>query len=392
MAIKDTGAEEARQQAERGQELGPQRSPTIQLPNVDIKLVRLFFIAAFILIGMSLARPETFPTLTNFRSMSVQFPEIGILALAIMITMLSGGIDLSVTAIANFSGILAAFTLGRLVDPMLSTAEVLPGILVAIAVAISVGALCGLFNGLLVAYFNLTPILATLGTLSLYTGFSYVLTKGSAIFGVPQLLFLGGGDIVGVPIPLLVFAALALMLSILLGRTAFGFKLYMLGSNPVAARFSGLGNKRLLVQTYVISGVLGAVTGLIFLARNNSAKADYGSSYILQAILVAILGGVNPYGGFGKVSGLVLAILSLQFLSTGLNMLLVQYSGSAFFREFAFGALLLLVMALDNLPQLRRRRPRPGKIAERPAVTGAKRSDSGRAPAVRSRTNTPPDL
>jgi simple sugar transport system permease protein len=123
----------------------------------------------------------------------------------------------------------------------------------------------------------------------------------------------------------------------------------------------------MLVQTYVISGLLGSMAGIIFLARNNSAKADYGSSYILQAILVAILGGINPYGGFGKISGLVLAILSLQFLSTGLNMLLVQYSGSTFFREFAYGALLLLVMAVDNLPQLRRRRTRPRELpAEAP--------------------------
>jgi simple sugar transport system permease protein len=349
--MNDTDAKEV-----RGHKPGPHRSTALQLPNFDIKLVRLFFIVAFILVAMSLARPETFPTLTNFRSMAVQFPEIGILALAIMITMLSGGIDLSVTAVANFTGILAAFTLGSLVTPTMSTAEALPSILAAIAVAIAVGALCGLFNGLLIAYFNITPILATLGTLSLYTGFSYVLTKGSAILGVPQFLFMGDGDLLGVPVPLIVFAALALVLAILFGRTAFGFKLYMLGSNPVASRFSGLGNKRLLVQTYVTSGVLGAIAGLIFLARNNSAKADYGSSYILQAILVAILGGVNPYGGSGKISGIVLAILSLQFLSTGLNMLLVQYSGSTFFREFAYGALLLLVMAVDNLPQLRRRR------------------------------------
>lgn len=326
--------------------------------NFDIKLVRLFVIALFIFIAMSLAKPETFPTLTNFRSMSVQFPEIGILALAIMITMLTGGIDLSVTAIANFTGILAAFTLGSLVTPTMSPTEALPGIVAAIAVSILVGAVCGLFNGILVAYFNITPILATLGTLSLYTGFSYVLTNGTAIFAVPQFLFIGAGDIVGVPVPLLIFGALALILSILLGRTAFGLKLYMLGSNPVASRFSGIGNRRMLIQTYMISGVLGAIAGIVFLARNNSAKADYGSSYILQAILVAILGGVNPYGGFGKISGLVLAILSLQFLSTGLNMLLIQYSGSTFFREFAYGALLLLVMAVDNVPQLRRTRRR----------------------------------
>jgi simple sugar transport system permease protein len=105
----------------------------------------------------------------------------------------------------------------------------------------------------------------------------------------------------------------------------------------------------------VLSSVLAAVAGMIFLARNNSAKPDYATSYVLQAILVAILGGINPNGGFGRVSGLVLAILGLQFLSTGFNMLLVTYSGSNFFKEFAWGALLLLVMVIDALPPLRRR-------------------------------------
>lgn len=348
---------------EVGLERGSQRAAAFRFANLDIKLVRLAVIAAVIFVAMSVAKPETFPTLTNFRSMAVQFPEIGILALAIMITMLTGGIDLSVTAIANFTGILAAFTLGALVGPDLSGPQALPGILAAIAVSLAVGALAGLFNGLLVAFFNITPILATLGTLSLYTGFSYVLTGGTAIFGVPQFLFIGDGDILGVPIPLVVFGVLAAVLSVLYGRTAFGFKLYMLGSNPVASRFSGINNHRMLIRTYVISGLLGAAAGLIFLARNNSAKADYGSSYILQAILVVILGGINPYGGFGKITGLVLALLSLQFLSTGLNMLLVQYSGSTFFREFAYGALLLLVMAVDNLPDLRRRRARGPQLA-----------------------------
>ncbi|MGE5139700.1 MAG: ABC transporter permease [Rudaea sp.] len=334
-------------------------APVLRLGNVDIKLARLFVIALFILVAMSLAKPDIFPTVTNFKSMSVQFPEIGILALAIMITMLTGGIDLSVTAIGNLTGILATFVLARMITPDMSQVQAIPGILAAIGFALLAGALCGLLNGLLIAIIGITPILATLGTLYLFTGFCYVLTNGPAVFGVAQFQFIGGGDVLGLPIPLLIFAAAALILSILFSRTAFGIKLYMLGSNPTASRFSGIGNRRMLIQTYVISGLLGATAGIIFLGRNNSAKADYGSSYVLQAILVAILGGINPYGGFGKISGLVLAILSLQFLNTGLNMLLVQYSGSFFFNEFAYGALLLLVMAIDKLPPIHLARGSP---------------------------------
>jgi simple sugar transport system permease protein len=103
----------------------------------------------------------------------------------------------------------------------------------------------------------------------------------------------------------------------------------------------------MLIRTYVLSGLLGALAGLLIIARTNSAKEDYGSSYVLLAILIAILGGVNPSGGFGRIAGLVLAVLSLQFLSTGLSMLLIGISGSNFFKEFAWGAVLVIVMAID---------------------------------------------
>jgi simple sugar transport system permease protein len=315
---------------------------------------------ALILVGMSAALPSRFPTIDNFQSMSVQFPEIGILAIAIMLTMLTGGIDLSIIGIANLSGILAALTLTWLVPPeVTSLATAIFGVVAAIVVALAVGSLCGLLNGLLVANVGITPILATLGTMSLFTGFGIVITKGTAVFAIPEFLYIGGGVVLGVPVPLLIFAAIAMLFSVILNRTAFGFRLYLFGTNPTAARFSGISAKQILIRTYILSGVLAAVAGIIFLSRNNSAKPDYASSYVLQAILVVILGGVNPSGGFGKISGLVLAILALQFLSTGFNMLLITYSGSNFFKEFAWGAVLLLVMVIDSIPQLRARKGRP---------------------------------
>jgi simple sugar transport system permease protein len=164
--------------------------------------------------------------------------------------------------------------------------------------------------------------------------------------------------------PLLIFALAAIFFALLLNRTAFGLRLVLLGTNPTAARFSGINSQRVLIWTYVLSGVLAAIAGIIFLGRNNSAKSDYATSYVLQAILVAILGGVNPYGGFGRVGGVVLAVLGLQFLSTGFNMLLLTYSGSNFFKEFAWGLLLLLVMVIDALP----RRSKPTQPVDTPGA------------------------
>ncbi len=224
------------------------------------------------------------------------------------------------------------------------------------AVALVVGSACGIFNGFLIARVGIPPILATLGTLSLYQGFSYVITGGPAIL-TTQFAALGGGSVLGIPLPVILFAALALVFSIILRRTTFGFQVYMYGSNTRAARFSGININSLLVRTYWLAGVTAAVAGIVFLARTNSAKGDYGESFVLLTVLISILGGVSYNGGFGTIAGVVLAVLSLQFLSTGLNMLMLEMSGSSgsqFFRQFAWGALLLIVMVVNYYSEQRR--------------------------------------
>ena len=131
----------------------------------------------------------------------------------------------------------------------------------------------------------------------------------------------------------------------------------MLGTNPTAALFSGINNDRVLLRTYWLAGLIAGIAGIIFLARTNSAKPDFGASFILLTVLIAILGGVSYTGGFGTVSGLVLAVLSIQFLSTGLNMLMLMWfpsSAAIFFRQFAWGGLLLGVMVLNYYTEKRR--------------------------------------
>jgi simple sugar transport system permease protein len=150
--------------------------------------------------------------------------------------------------------------------------------------------------------------------------------------------------------------------ALILNRTSYGFNAYMYGTNATAARFSGISNTRVLMRTYWLTGVLAAVAGLVFVARVNSAKADYGESFVLLSVLICVLGGVSVNGGFGGVGGLVLAVLSLQFLSTGLNMYLLEVfgsSGSTFFRQFAWGALLLLVMVMNYYVEQRRQKTVP---------------------------------
>jgi len=310
----------------------------------DTNLLRLLIITLFVFITMSLLNTSRFFTIQNLTSMSFQFPELGLFALAIMLSLITEGIDLSVVSIANLSGILAALILTKAIPQNASDLSGILWIALAVLTALTTGLLGGLLNGLLITRAGITPILTTLGTMQLYMGLAFVITKGPAVYGYPESFLMLGNSMIWIfPIPLLLFIIIALALGLVLKWTRFGFNLYMLGTNEAAARFSGMRINVMMIKTYMLSGFLSALAGLIMIARTNSAKADYGSSYLLQAVLVAILGGVNPSGGFGTVSGVVIAVLALQFLSSGFNML--RFSN--FTTEFTWGILLLVVMVIN---------------------------------------------
>lgn len=310
---------------------------------MDSNLIRLLVILIVVTVLMSLLNP-TFFTGGTFSSMGFSFPEFGIMAIATMLAMLSGGIDLSLVGTANLAGIVSGLIFTKL---MPKDADPAGYILLAILVAFAVGALAGLFNGFNIAKIGIPPILATLGAQQLFIGLAKGITGGPAVFGFPEAFTnLGVNSIFGViPIPLLIFAVFVIIFFVALNKTTYGLKLYLMGTNPKASAFAGVNNDKILMKTYMFCGMMAAFSGLIIMARSNSAKADYGMSYTLQVILIAVLGGVNPSGGFGKISGVVLSVLILQFLSTGFTML--QFPSTA--RGFIWGAVLLIVMIANFL-------------------------------------------
>lgn len=306
---------------------------------------RLLIIACAVFVFMSILSPDRFLSGQNLTSMAFQFPEFAILALAMTITMMTGGIDLSVVGVANLSAVVAALILTQFAGPEMATGQSLMWLGFAVAAALCIGAAAGLVNGSLVAFFGLPPILATLGSGLVFTGLAIAMTGGSAVMGFPgAVAWIGNESVLGVPVPLILFGLLAIGLHLLLTRTAFGLRVSMYGANPLAALYAAVDINRLLLKVYVIAGMLASTAGLVIMSRANSAKADYGSSYLLLAVLIAVLGGVNPYGGYGRVVGVVLAVLSMQFLSSGLNMLQV----SNFARELIWGVLLIFVMVINN--------------------------------------------
>lgn len=318
----------------------------------DTGIRRLVVIFVISFAALSIMKPDIFLTKSYQVNILYLFPEFGILALGMMLCMISAGIDLSVVATANLTGILCCMFLVKAIPPGSSTLYSALMLVVALLLGLVIGAVCGALSATLIAKVGIPPILATLGTSDLVLGSALALTKGSAISDIPPILSTVGTKIIGgvLPVTLLVFVACAIVVSFILRRKTFGFKLYMMGSNPKASTFSGVNNDKIIYQAYITSGMLSAVAGLMMCARFNSARADFGTSYTMQAILICVLGGVNPNGGFGTVRGVTLAILILQVLSSGFNMF---PSISNFYRDLIWGAVLILVMAYNYISNSR---------------------------------------
>lgn len=319
---------------------------TLKKADPHITVLAIIMVGIFLVLGI-LLRGQFF-SLRNFQSMAYQFPEFGFLALAMTLAMISGGIDLSVIANANLCGIFAAFILTKMVSPETQGFQIILVIALAILTALGVSLLCGLLNGMLIAFIGIPAILATLGTMIFYTGIGMAITEGVGVVGFPeQFLFIGAGKIGILPIPLLIFIVGTAGVALILNRTVFGQSLYLFGANPVATLFSGIHNTSVTIKAYMLSGVLAGCSSLIMISRVNSAKVGYGDTYLLQAILVAVLGGVNPYGGRGKVAGVVMGIIILQSLQNAFTLFMF----TPYAKKLIWGLMLLLVMIINFVNQ-----------------------------------------
>lgn len=300
----------------------------------DKNVLFLFGIAVVIFIVMGILAPKSFLGITNLQGMGVQFAEFGVLAFGMMLAMISGGIDLSLVGIANFSGIAGAMVMVHLGA---ENATIPIGILVTLAV----GVVCGLFNGFMIGYLQIPAMLVTLCGLQVFTGLGLVLTKGPALTGLPEKFsMIAGGTVAMIPLAVLVFAVAVVFVGYLLRSTVYGQQVLFMGTNATAARYSGINNLKVTLMTYGISGFMGGIGGILIASHYNSAKSDYGSSYTLLTLLIVVLGGTNPNGGKGKVAGVTLAIVVLQLVSSAFNILRIN----AFIKTFVWGIILLAVM------------------------------------------------
>jgi simple sugar transport system permease protein len=288
------------------------------LRHTNIQL-SLLLVILFIVFSLGVDR---FFSIESAWSMAIQVSGLGILSLAMMITLLKGGINLSLIATTNLCSLTMAYMMNLLTPAGTEGLALTGGVIVALACGGIVAAIIGALNGYIIAYLNVSPILATLGTMTLVKGIAVGLTAGDVLSGFPAIItFIGNGAVFGIPLSLFVFIACAIPLSIWLSRTPTGMFIYMIGSNEKATRYSGVDTKWVIFKVYLISSMLAWVGAIVLMGWLNSARADYSESYLLITILAAVLGGIDPFGGAGKVAGLILALAILQFISSAFNLL-----------------------------------------------------------------------
>lgn len=273
-------------------------------------------------------RSGDFWSALNWQLLVQPLAEAGLVSLGMMFVIASGGIDLSAGAMVG----LAAVTAGLAAQHHWPV----PAIEGA---ALGAGILCGAFNGLLIAIVRLSPILVTLGSMILFSGISLALSAGSSFAGFPDgLLWWNDATLLGIPVEFLLFLAVAGVAAVLLRWTLWGHYVISVGSNSVAARYSGYPVALTLFGVYTFEGLLCGMTSLLLVARLASARADMGQILMLMAIASVVLGGAPIAGGSASVSGTVLGVAAFYIVQDGLLLLDVPP-----FVQHALSSVLLLV-------------------------------------------------
>lgn len=341
-------------------------------------LVRLVIILAIAFTLFAVLKPGTFLSPTNLQNIMISAPEIGVISIAMALAMLTGGIDLSLVAIANLTAITVSTTFTAIAANDPATAEAMGPVIILLGLVVGLAA--GAINGFLIAVIGIAPILATLATMQIFNGLAVVWTGGKTLYGAPAFWSaVGEATVAGIPMLFIILIVVAIVVGVVVSRTPLGRKVQFLGSNELAAKYAGISSTSVLMRTYMLSGLLGAVAGLLFIARNPTASADYGLSYVLLAIVIAVLGGTNPFGGYATIAGVVLATLVLQVVSSGFTAVRL----SSYEYSIAQGVILIAVMIIDQMRGRYRRKRKVGtsdpSVSETVtiATSNATRRDAG---------------
>ncbi|MCA8316561.1 ABC transporter permease [Burkholderia multivorans] len=341
--------------------------PAAALP-IPADVAGLLGFLVFVVAAMSVAS-DRFLTAGTFVSIAFQLPELGLFTLAMLMPLISGGFNLAVTFTANIAGLAMAWVIQSHggVDAGIGT------IALGMLAALATGAAAGWLIGAVIAHTGASPILVSLSAMIFLRGLGEFLTRGGDISGFPPLVrAMGNGLWLSVPVPLWIFAVCALGWHVLMTYSRLGFVTRMIGSNVEATRYSGIATARAITRVYMLSGLMCGVAGIVMLSRFNSVRVGHGEAFLLISVLACFLGRVDPFGGFGRVVPVVIALVILQVIASGLNLLgASQHLATALWGAFLL-AVMLIRWAWAHGVDASIRRLRAGFRARRPGTPSTK--------------------
>jgi ribose transport system permease protein len=288
-----------------------------------------------VLCGIAIWLSPSFIQIGNLLNVGRQVALFGIVSVGMTFVILTRGIDLSVGSIVGVVAVASAM--------MLSSGVPIPVTMVA---ALAFGAALGALNGIGVAFFGMPAFIMTLGMLVIGRGIAMTLANGqpqSLGAAADAFYFLGGGFLLGIPVPIWLFVVIAAIAFVVLRHTAFGRQIYAVGSNVEAARLAGIPTQRVLLLVYVISGALSALTALIFVSRLTVGEPTAGVNLELEAISIVVIGGTSLFGGEGGVAGTVIGAAIIAVMANILNLLGI----SPFTQQIVKGAIILAAVGFE---------------------------------------------
>jgi ribose transport system permease protein len=290
---------------------------------------------AALLVLFTALRPDVFLTPSNLRNVLEQVAVLAVVAAAQTVVMVVGDFDLSVGAHASLAGVLAATLLAQGVP-----------LWVALAAVPLAGAVVGLVNGVLVAWFGLSAFVATLATMTSLGGLSLLVTSGATLFDLPgSFLSLGQGEVAGVPVPVLVAIAVGGLVWLLLTQTTYGRRLHAVGGNAEVAAYSGIDPRRVRLVAFVLSALGAALAGVLLASRLASAHPTAGDAMMLTSIAAVFIGMTVRRDNTPNIPGTLLGVVLLGVLANGLNIIGV----SSYLQQVLTGLIIVTAVGLPKL-------------------------------------------
>ncbi len=295
-------------------------------------VVGLSYLAFLIL--MSFLSPN-FLKMKNLLNIGQHSAIMGFVSIGMTIVLLTGGIDISVVGIMGITSMMISTMMPAAGSPF-----------AVILLGLAVGAACGLVNGLLITKGKILPLIATLATSGVYTGFAYLWTNGISV-AIPNAVFakIGRGYFLGIPILIYIFVILFALFALILKYTPFGRKIYAVGGNAAASKLAGINVVNVRLAAYVICGFMAGLGGVLTAAQNGAGVANANNGMEMQAISAAILGGTSLHGGKGRLLGTFIGVLILVTLNNGMNLLGVP----TYWKMVVKGLVLIIAIIVDSI-------------------------------------------